>query len=126
MMMDESRRLTILIVDDDEFFLDALQNSVYLRAQNVDVETARSGDEALKLIGKGHYDGVYTDIYMPGLDGYAVLSAIRQTRPALPVIFISGDERQAERAIAAGASAFLAKPIDRQQFVQVLRQLVQG
>lgn len=125
-MTENSRRLTILLIDDDEFFLDALHNSIYLRAENIDVETAQSGDEGLKLIEKGHYDAIYTDIYMPGLDGYGVLLAIRQIRPTLPVIFISGDGGQAARAIAAGASAFLAKPIDRQEFVQVLRQLVQG
>jgi DNA-binding NtrC family response regulator len=118
------RRASILIVDDDPLFLQAMNDSIYLKAQNIRVATADSGQQALSLLSQYHYDVVFSDIYMPGIDGYGVLKGVHSLGRALPVVLMSGDHALATRAVQQGASAFLPKPIDRREFVAVLRQVL--
>jgi DNA-binding NtrC family response regulator len=112
----------ILIVDDDPALLEALPEALRLRFDRIHVDTCLTGMAALERIESNDYDAVITDIRMPGMDGLALLAAIRETRPGIPTLLITGhgEGDMAARAREAGAYDYLLKPIDRDQLVTSL------
>lgn len=80
----------------------------------VEVAEATSGFDALRLLPRGGYDLVITDINMPDINGLELLRFVRQgpqhRATAVLVISTMSSERDRERALALGADAFLAKP----------------
>lgn len=101
----------VLLVDDEEEYLDVLLER--LSARNVDVKGATSGDEALILIGDQHFDIVVLDVRMPGRDGVDTLIEIKKTHPEIEVIMLSGhaDIETAVKGMDLGAFDYLIKPI---------------
>jgi DNA-binding NtrC family response regulator len=112
----------ILIVDDDPALLEALPEALRLRLDRIEVETCETGMAALERIESSDYDAVVTDIKMPGMDGLELLAAIRERRPGIPTLLITGhgEGDMAARAREAGAYDYLLKPIDRDQLVESL------
>jgi CheY-like chemotaxis protein len=110
----EGPRRTALVVDDVAANRDIVC-SVLGMAGFAALE-ARDGLEALELLSAGSADLVVLDMHMPGLDGPQVLRAIRNDSrlSSLPVIAVSASNFPAdlEQALAAGADAFLPKPLD--------------
>jgi len=88
---------------------------------------AASGEEALQLLDEFGPELVVilSDINMPGMDGLALLSKIKQRRPELPVLMVTayGDDRRMQRAEELGAAAFLAKPVDFDELKRCLAGL---
>jgi two-component system sensor histidine kinase/response regulator len=112
----------ILIVDDDPALLEALPEALRLRLDRIEVETCETGMAALERIESRDYDAVVTDIKMPGMDGLELLAAIKDRRPGIPTLLITGhgEGDMAARAREAGAYDYLLKPIDRDQLVESL------
>jgi CheY-like chemotaxis protein len=115
--------LTALIVDDNQrnrFALTAL-----LRRGNMTVHAAASGADALETLEqRADIDIVLMDIMMPVMDGYEAMAAIRE-RPEyrdLPIIAVTATETDGEyeRCIAAGASAYIAKPIQAAELLAAI------
>lgn len=116
---------TVLIVDDDERNLFAL--SQRLESYRMNVITAQSGFECLEKVRTcSHIDIILLDIMMPVLDGYDTLSILRDEMQLneLPVITVSAktmkEERQ--RCLAAGATDFIAKPVNIKELIGLLRR----
>jgi CheY-like chemotaxis protein/anti-sigma regulatory factor (Ser/Thr protein kinase) len=110
----------LLIVDDDEASLDLM--CAYLTGSGLDVDTVRDGVTALERIRRDRPDGVVLDIRLPRLDGWQVLSAMREDPGTadLPVVVVSiVDERR--RGLDLGAQEYLLKPVSRAAFVEALR-----
>jgi putative two-component system response regulator len=121
--MNEARR--ILVVDDVEQNLALLGGLV--RSLGYEVETARDGLEALAKLAL-EVDLVLLDVMMPGLDGYEVARRVRaDPRTAdLPIILVTVLDSREDRvkAIQAGASDFIAKPVDKTELlVRISSQL---
>lgn len=121
--MGEARR--ILVVDDVEQNVALLGSLV--RSLGYEVETARDGLEALAKMVLG-IDLVLLDVMMPGLDGYEVARRVRADPRTedLPIILVTVlDSREDRlRAIQAGASDFIAKPVDKSELlVRIASQL---
>ena len=101
----------ILVVDDDpvvgKSFNRVLSDKGYL------VTTAANAQEALARLHDGKYDVVYTDIRMPGMDGLELAEEVKARHPWTPVVIVTGYGTRAQetRAMAAGVSAFLHKPL---------------
>jgi DNA-binding NarL/FixJ family response regulator len=115
-----ARRL--LVVDDEPNLLRAV--AACLRAEGYDVTTARSGADALVSLAETVPDLIISDIRMPGMDGYAMVSRIRATaRTALiPVIFLTAKDQKADRieGFRAGVDAYITKPFEPDELLAVI------
>jgi DNA-binding NtrC family response regulator len=105
------QRTSILVVED-EIVIRTLISDV-LRDEGYVVIEACNGDEAVGILNAGiSFDLVFSDVRMPGsCDGIALLELLRHHFPNLPVIMTSG-HLEPRRAMARGATNFLAKPYD--------------
>lgn len=104
-------RKKVLVVDDDPVVGRSIDR--VLSEKGYAVSTAVDGQEALNKLAEEHFDVVYTDIKMPGMDGIEVAERVKQRRPWIPVVIITGYGTAANeaRAEAAGVSGFLRKPL---------------
>ena len=112
---------SILIVDDEPGVRTAL--SGVLRDEGYDVDAADSGEAALERLGRQSYDVVVLDIWLPGMDGLATLSRMRERQIESQVVIISGhgNVESAVRAIKMGAFDFVEKPLSLEKTVLVVR-----
>lgn len=116
----------ILLVDDDPDIRELLTDR--LSADGYEVTTAPDGREAVARLERERFDGLILDIGLPHIDGLGVLSDIRRRQQQLPVIMITaatGQDR-ALQALEAGAQAYLLKPLDAQDFKQVVDRWFRG
>ncbi|WP_300667542.1 response regulator [Desulfoluna sp.] len=105
------KKIRVMIVDDEERF--RVATSKVLERRGFEVLTAESGEEALDCLDQGPHV-VVLDIRMKGMDGLMALGLIKERKPKLPVIMLTGHGtgESAEEALAAGAHDYLAKPCD--------------
>ncbi|WP_347052056.1 hybrid sensor histidine kinase/response regulator [Flavobacterium olei] len=105
----------VLIVDDIRANIIALKKTLELH--NIDVDSAESGEEALKKILKTEYCLIIMDVQMPGLDGFEVvkiLSGNKRTKD-IPVIFLSAlntEKKYIFKGYETGAVEYITKPVD--------------
>jgi CheY-like chemotaxis protein len=101
----------VLVIDDDAVVGRSFDR--VLSDKGYDVDTALSGEEALKDIEAKYYDVVFTDIRMPGMDGLEVAERIRARCPWTPIVVITGygTEENEARASVLGVSGFVRKPL---------------
>lgn len=114
--MNNFQPLNLLLVEDDEALL--LFFSRALRRAGHAVETCARGDDGLQLALSGRFQLLVLDWRLPGLDGHAVLSAVRAGGVPLRVLMLTGyGDTHREAAMAAGADAFLEKPCGLEDLV---------
>jgi two-component system response regulator GlrR len=108
----------ILVVDDDKDILKLI--SMRLNAAGYATVTANNGAEAMSAIMLQRPDLVISDLRMPAMDGMALLDAIQQSHPSLPVIMLTahGSIPDAVNATQRGVFSFLTKPFDSQALLQ--------
>ena len=101
----------VLVVDDDPVVGKSFDR--VLTDKGYAVITAGNGQEALNKLANEDYDVVFTDIRMPGMDGIEVAERVKQKRPWVPVVIITGYGTTANEAKAkeVGVSAFIHKPL---------------
>jgi CheY-like chemotaxis protein len=115
---------TVLLVDDDPRNIFALSSA--LERRNMNVLTATTGAEAIELIEQTPSLAiVLMDIMMPEMDGYQTIEKIRQNRAyrRLPIIALTAKAMKGDRekCLQAGASDYLAKPVNTEQLLSALR-----
>jgi len=119
------RRHTILVVDDTP---DSIMALCTLLKGTYDTKVAINGEAALRVLHGASVDLVLLDVVMPGLDGYEVCRRIRATPglARLPVVFLSARDAPEDtaRALAAGGTAVLAKPVEPERLHAVLARLL--
>lgn len=110
----------VLLVDDEEQFLDAF--SKRLKGFGMKVETAPSGDEALKTIKGKQYDAIVLDLVMPGLDGIQTLKKLKEENPDMQIIMLTGHATASKgvEAMKAGAVDFMEKPVDMDKLLNLI------
>jgi CheY-like chemotaxis protein len=101
----------VLVVDDDPVVAKSFDR--VLSGKGYAVITASSGQEALNKLEAEDYDVVFTDIKMPGMSGLEMAEQVKERRPWLPVVIVTGygSPDNEARAEAAGVSGFLRKPL---------------
>jgi DNA-binding NarL/FixJ family response regulator len=119
-----SKRL--LVVDDEPNLLRAV--AACLRAEDYEVSTARSAQEALLQIAEWVPDLIISDIRMPGMDGYRLARQLRGSpRTALtPIVFLSAKDETADRieGFRAGIDAYLTKPFEPDELIAVVNGIL--
>ena len=112
------RKANILIVDDEEVV--RLSYARTLSGDHCNVEAARNGIDALKMMQQQAFDVVLLDLRMPEMDGMAVLKTIKEQWPDSEVIIITGYPavETAKESVTLGAFAYLAKPVGPDEVVK--------
>ncbi len=112
---------TVLVIDDDPAVRDLVQRS--LTKEGFHVETAATGQQGLELARKMKPSAITLDVMMTGMDGWAVLSALKADPGTadIPVVMITiFDDKN--MGFALGAADFLTKPIDWQRLTAILNR----
>lgn len=111
----------VLVVDDDVTSRSSMRRT--LEHQGYTVIVAEDADAAIRLLKRTHVpvDLLVTDIQMPGMSGDALAAQVRESWPELPVLFVSGDPRNAGLPATLGGSArFLAKPFLPSELIEAV------
>ncbi|RNC81033.1 MAG: sigma-54-dependent Fis family transcriptional regulator [Phycisphaera sp.] len=117
----------ILIVDDDPIVAESLEE--LLRVSGYEVTSALSGSEALELItaaGRAP-DAIITDVFMPGMDGLALMREIKELRIGSAVIMLTGygTVESAVEALRLGAADYLTKPVVEDELRLAIERAIQ-
>jgi PAS domain S-box-containing protein len=117
----ETAKANVLVIDDDPSIRDYLAKS--LAAEGICVSTASDGEEGLRLAREHRPAVIFLDVLMPRTDGWAVLNALKcdSILADVPVVMMT-IFNEAEMGYLLGASEYLAKPIDRERLVAVLKK----
>jgi two-component system, OmpR family, response regulator len=102
--------MRVLVIEDEEAIVRYLERG--LREEGHQVESASTGEDGIDLALSEDVDLVIIDIGLPGADGHAVLSAIRNRKPELPALMLTArdDVTTKVRALDAGADDYVVKP----------------
>ncbi len=116
----------ILIVEDDIPVRAAIEH--VLSYSQYRVVSAKTAEEALKLLNRGFYDLILTDVKLPGIDGVELTRQARRLNPRTPVLVVSGvpDPDLEARALGAGATLFLRKPLGAQELQGTVAAILEG
>jgi DNA-binding NtrC family response regulator len=115
----------ILMVDDDEHICRVM--SLILEGEGFEVETAFTGENAIKKSKAKVYDAAILDIRLPDMDGTKLLKTMRETSPKMIKIMLTGypNLQNAVDSLNFGADAYLMKPPNPEDVINSLRQKLQ-
>ncbi len=119
-------QMRILIVDDLQRSRQSLRALLATYADNVEIEEAKNGLEALEQIDHQSPTVVVMDIRMPGLDGINATQIIKQHAPRIKIIAISMSPEYETDARMAGADAFVCKGDPPTRLLQALSEVIAG
>ena len=115
--------MRLLLVEDDELLSSGLQ--LALRRANYTVEHVDSGEAALSALAHNEFDMMVLDLGLPGMDGIAVLEALRARGNPVPVLILSARDATRDRiaGLDLGADDYLIKPFELDELLARLRVL---
>lgn len=122
-----NKKLQVLLVDDHPMFLDGMD--LILSQQDAEVITAANVQQALAEVDKKtKFDLIFVDLNLPGLDGYALITALRERQVFTPVIIVSAseDHHDVSRALRYGALGYLPKSIGSGQIDEAIKAVLAG
>ncbi|MCD4782653.1 MAG: response regulator [Candidatus Eremiobacteraeota bacterium] len=116
----------ILLVEDEERIRKVI--NIIIRGDDIVIDEAEDGAEALKKIAKNDYDLVILDLMIPEIDGFGVLEHIRNTERTedLPVIIVSArsEDRDILKGLKGGANYYIPKPFEPQELISSLELIL--
>jgi two-component system OmpR family response regulator len=114
----------LLVVDDEPNIVELLAAS--LRFSGFEVTTARSGREALDLVGQVRPDLVVLDVMMPGMDGFSVVRQLRGNGVQVPVLFLTARDATEDRVtgLTLGGDDYVTKPFSLEEVVARIRAVL--
>jgi DNA-binding NtrC family response regulator len=110
--MEEKLQAKVLLVDDEEEFCNML--SERLENRGLKVNAVLSGEDAVARVEDQNFDAIIVDLAMPGIDGLETLRRIKEKRPDLEILMLTGHGtiKSGIEAMKLGAEDFLEKPVD--------------
>ena len=110
--MDKELEAKVLLVDDEEDFLETLSSRLGIRGLKVSAVT--SGEQAVAEAKQQDYDAIIVDLSMPGIDGLETLKRIKEDNPDAEIIMLTGQAsvQSGVEAMKLGAGDFLQKPVE--------------
>jgi CheY-like chemotaxis protein len=124
------KNATILVIDDDPDTCEMLR--ILLEEEGADIMTSHTVEEALALCRRRPPHLIVSDLRLGASDGFELIAAIRkynrEYRGFTPAIALTGfvSPGEEERAKAAGFDAYIRKPVDPRDLVQVIAELLRG
>lgn len=115
----------VLLVEDETLIRMILAEA--LADEGFEVLEAASGDEAARVAEGAGFDLLLTDVQMPGrLDGVALARHLLQSRPDLPVVYVTGRPESLDRVERRGRAAYIRKPYSPSEVIAVVRDLLEA
>ncbi|MFZ0796417.1 MAG: response regulator [Terriglobales bacterium] len=115
--------LKLLVVEDDTANLELMTE--VLSSLEAEVRPVSDSQEAAILVNQERFDGIFMDLKMPVLNGFALAQTVRASsrNKSTPIVIVTGrDERDTmQQAFATGATFFLQKPVDRHKLARLFR-----
>lgn len=113
----------ILIIEDEDAIRRVLKNILSEENKSYVIEEASDGEEGLKKIKQDDYDLVLCDIKMPKIDGVELLGEVKNLKPEIPFVMISGhgDLQTAVNTMKLGAFDYISKPPDLNRLLNTVR-----
>ncbi len=126
--MAAAPQIRLLIADDHQIVRAGLAQFIALHGDILLAAEAATGDEVISLVRAQEFDLVLMDISMPDKNGIDTLRIIRQIRPELPVLMLSGypEEHYAVNLLRAGASGYVAKDASPDEMIRAIRVVARG
>ena len=116
---------SILFVDDEPNVLSGLKRMLYPKRSEWNMTFCDGGRQALQELDKTAYDILVTDLFMPGMDGAALLEAVYARHPAVIRLVLSGhSDKQLILKVSRYAHQFLAKPLQSEQMSQAINRMI--
>jgi len=118
----DAERIRVLLVDDEEGYVEVLANR--LSRRKMEVRKTYSGIEAIQALRKEEYDVAVLDLKMEDTDGIEVLKIFKKMAPEMAVLMLTGhgSERAAREGVEAGAFDYLTKPCELEELTEKIRQ----
>ncbi len=112
----------VLLVDDEEDFLEVLAER--MTSRGIEVSTATSATEAIRIAENESFDAIIVDLMMPEMDGLEALKLIKEKKPESQVILLTGHATvdKGIEAMKLGAIDFLEKPADLSQLTEKIKK----
>ncbi len=120
--MDKEPEAKVLLVDDEQDFLETLSNRLELRG--LKVSTVTSGEQAIVEAKEQDFDAIIVDLSMPGIDGLETLKRIKADNPHAEIIMLTGHAsvQSGVEAMKMGAEDFLQKPVELSELMSKISQ----
>jgi len=122
----------VLIVDDDQAWLRLIQAELEEHTDSFSVIIADGGDAALKILKNNHISLIVSDLRMPGMDGFDLLSTILKVYPDIPVFIVTAYDKPKTRDVVfkSGAAGYLKKPFSgdelSEEIINTLQKKAEG
>ena len=118
------QNVKVLVVDDEPNIVELL--TVSLKFQGFEVESAESGQEALKMAHELQPDAYILDVMMPGMDGFELLTKLRNEGLDAPVLFLTAKDGVEDRihGLTIGADDYVTKPFSLEEVITRLRVIL--
>jgi DNA-binding NtrC family response regulator len=122
---DQEKSVKILIVDDEFSVRDSLTK--WFKSDGYVADSAANATEALKKLQAGHWDIVFLDIKMPGVDGMELQQRIKNIDPDIVIIMLTGYASidTAVKSLKEGAYDYLTKPVDPDYLSHLIEKIIQ-
>lgn len=123
-MSQQNRRVSVLVVDDENFFAEWLAENLREASPPYEAHWVNSGERALEFLERHPVDLVISDIKMAGISGFELLQQIRTRHPGLGVILMTGYDlpELKEEAIKRGSLLYLEKPFSMEQLEAAIEE----
>ena len=119
---------SVLVVEDSATMRSLIASTLEQMGEPLKIAEASSGFEALRLLPRESYDLIVTDINMPDINGLELVSFVKgnQAYRSIPLIIISTEssDRDREKGLSLGADAYLVKPFEPDDLLQIARDLL--
>jgi DNA-binding NtrC family response regulator len=118
----QSEQIKLLLVDDEEGYVNVLSNRLLRR--NMNVTKTVNGSQAIQALRKENFDVAVLDLKMEGMDGIEVLKVFKKMYPKMAVIMLTGhgSEKAAKEGIEFGAYDYLTKPCELDELLAKIRE----
>ena len=124
---EDKSLISVLVVDDS--LPVRIQMNMALKSYVKNIDLAETGERALELIKDNHYDMIFLDVILPGVDGYEICKTIKNDEnfKTTPVIMLTGNSSAADqvKGTLAGCDSYLIKPVKSILFKETMARYIQ-